>query len=233
MNVLVACEESQAVCKAFRERGHRAFSCDLQPCSGGHPEWHVIGDVTLLLDGDCEFKTSDTHTHTQRGSWDILICHPPCTFLTNASACRLYQGKEFGGYQKVNLDRLRAGIRARDLFMRMRNANCEKIAIENPVPASLFELPPYTQIIEPYFFGDPWQKKTCLWLKNLPPLIPTNIVDPVGCWVSAGSKKADGSPRDTVGKNTSQKMRSKTFTGIARAMAEQWTGSYQIQQSLF
>lgn len=133
----------------------------------------------------------------------------------------------------MNLDRLRAGIRARDLFMKMMNADCERIAIENPIPASLLELPPYTQIIEPYEYGDPWQKKTCLWLKNLPPLQPTNIVDPVGSWVSAGSKRADGSPRKNVGKNTSQKKRSKTFPGIARAMAEQWTQTYQVQQTLF
>lgn len=234
VNVLVACEESQEVCKAFRERGHRAFSCDLQQCSGGRPEWHIVADASELLDGNCEFRTCDTHTHTQRGRWDLLICHPPCTFLTNAAACRLYQGKEFGGYQKINLERLREGIRARDLFMKMLNADCERIAIENPIPASLFLLPPYTQTIEPYEFGDPWMKRTALWLKNLPPLQPTNIVEPVGSWVSGGSKKPDGTPRENQGeKFRDSKRKSKTFPGIARAMAEQWTDTYQIQQTLF
>ena len=93
MNVLIACEESQTVCKAFRERGHRAFSCDIQECSGGHPEWHIRGDCVPLLNGNCEFKTADTHTHTQRGAWDLIIGHPPCTYLSNAGACRLLKGK--------------------------------------------------------------------------------------------------------------------------------------------
>lgn len=118
--------------------------------------------------------------------------------------------------------------------MRMLNANCEKIAIENPVPASLFVLPPYTQIIEPYYFGEPYLKRTCLWLKNLPPLKPTNIVEPVGSWVSGGSKKSDGTPRENKGERfRDAKTKSKTFRGVAMAMAEQWTDTYQIQQTLF
>ena len=118
--------------------------------------------------------------------------------------------------------------------MRMLNANCEKIAIENPVPASLFVLPQYTQIIEPYYFGEPYLKRTCLWLKNLPPLKPTNIVEPVGSWVSGGSKKSDGTPRENKGERfRDAKTKSKTFRGVAMAMAEQWTDTYQIQQTLF
>lgn len=164
----------------------------------------------------------------------MLICHPPCTFLTKASVCRLYQGSEFGGYQKINVHRLREGIKARDLFMRMMNAKCERIAIENPVPAAVFVLPEYDQIIQPYLFGDPYMKRTCLWLKNLPPLTPTDIVEPIGSWVSGGSKKADGTPRANKGETfRDSKRKSKTFMGIARAMAEQWTDTYQIQQSLF
>ena len=233
MNVLIACEESQTVCKAFRERGHRAFSCDIQECSGGHPEWHIQGDVLPLINGDCTFITSDTHTHTQRGKWDILIGFPPCTYLTNAAACRLYQGKECGGYQKINIQRLKNGIKGRDLFMAIYNANCERIAIENPVPASIFVLPNYSQIIQPYMFGHEWQKKTCLWLKNLPLLKPTNIVEPKLSWVSGGSKRADGTPRKNQGaKFRDAKTKSKTFPGIADAMADQWSSQYKIQVAL-
>lgn len=141
MNVLVACEESQAVCKAFRERGHRAFSCDIQECSGGHPEWHIQGDVLPLVNGSCQFKTMDGIKHSISGKWDLLIAHPPCTFISNAGARFLYPKGI------LNEERLRKGIEATHFFMAFYYANCDRIAIENPVPSSVYMLPPYTQSI--------------------------------------------------------------------------------------
>ena len=233
MNVLIACEESQEVCKAFRKRGHRAFSCDIQPCSGGHPEWHIQEDVTKLLNGKITFKTCDGVIHKQKSSWDLLIGFPPCTYLTNAAACRLYRGKIGGGYQLINIERLKKGILGRDLFMRILLADCERVAVENPVPTGLLMLPPYTQIIQPWMFGHPYKKKTCLWLKNLTNLQPTNIVEAELSWVSGGSKKADGSPRENKGETFRDAYtKSKTFPGIADAMAEQWTQQYDIQMRL-
>ena len=220
MRVLIACEESQEVCKAFRALGHEAFSCDVKECSGGHPEWHIVGDALDLINGDCTFQTSDTHTHTQRGQWDLLIAHPPCTFLTAASAVRLFAKdgsvKDLARYQK--------GKDAAEFFMEFTRANADRIAIENPVPLKCFGLPPYSQIIEPYMFGDPWRKRTCLWLINLPILMATDIVVPKGLWV--GSTCANRDPKIyTKYELTSirdQRRRSKTFPGVARAMAEQW-----------
>lgn len=220
MNILIACEESQEVCKAFREKGHRAFSCDIQDCSGGHPEWHIKGDVLPLLNGNCTFETTDTHTHTQADRWDLIIAHPPCTYLSNAGACRLY--KRFDGKQYVEWERYKKGLKAKEFFLNCLNADCSKIAVENPIPSGVYELPQYSQTIEPFYFGEPYSKKTCLWLKGLPLLMATEIVIPEQPWVSAGSKKADGTPRERIGKQVNQKARSKTFTGIAKAMAEQW-----------
>lgn len=220
MNVLVACEESQEVCKAFRAKGHRAFSCDMQECSGGHPEWHIYGDALAAIDPMTSvFITQDgsTHTHTR---WDLIIAHPPCTYLSNAGAARLY--KVINGKTYIDRERFEKGMDARDFFFKFLNADCDKIAIENPIPSAVYRLPKYTQVIQPYEHGDPYSKKTCLWLKGLPQLKPTNIVEPVCPWVQGGSKKRDGSPRDIVGIVRSAKKRSKTFPGIAKAMAEQW-----------
>ena len=193
MKVLVACEESQVVCTAFRERGHEAYSCDLQECSGGHPEWHLKTDVRQLLGT----------------KWDLIIAHPPCTYLSSAGASRLFSKD----HTIKNYCRYWLGLDASILFTDLLNANCERIAIENPTPIKIFGLPEYTQIIEPYMFGDPWHKRTCLWLKGLPELEPTEIVEPQGFWIGNNSK---GGYRD-------QKKRSKTFAGVARAMAEQWS----------
>ncbi|MBQ6264930.1 MAG: DNA cytosine methyltransferase [Clostridia bacterium] len=221
MNVLVACEESQAVCKAFRERGHRAFSCDIQVCSGGHPEWHIQGDCLPLLNGDCEFTTQDWAIHKQEGKWDLLIAHPPCTYLSNAGAARLF--KVINDKHYVEVSRLKKGLEAKEFFEKFLNAKCEKICIENPIPIGIYELPPYSQIIQPFNFGHPYQKKTCLWLKGLSSLMATDVVEPICSWVSGGSKNKDGSQRKNTGtKYRSQKIRSKTFPGIAKAMAEQW-----------
>lgn len=221
MNILVACEESQRVCAAFRAKGHRAFSCDVVECSGGHPEWHIQSDVIPLLNGNCTFKTADAHTHTQSGRWDLIIAHPPCTYLSNAGACRLF--KKFDGKSYIDLERYKEGLKAKTFFEMFYNANCEKIVIENPIPSKIYELPPYDQIIQPYEHGDPYSKKTCLWLKGVEPLKPTNIVEPICSWVSGGSKRNDGTSRINKGtKIRSSKERAKTFLGVAKAMAEQW-----------
>lgn len=130
MNVLIACEESQAVCVEFRKRGHNAFSCDLQECSGGHPEWHVNGDALQLINGDCSFTTQDGAAHMIVGKWDLLIAHPPCTYLSNAGAARLY--KIVDGKTYINRERFENGMNAKEFFMKFINADCEHIAVENP-----------------------------------------------------------------------------------------------------
>ena len=221
MNVLVACEESQEVCKAFRAKGHRAFSCDLQECSGGHPEWHIQGDVLRLLDGNCTFTTADKHAHTQVCEWDMIIGHPPCTYLSNAGAARLY--KVLDGKSYIERDRFEKGMDAKEFFLKFLNAKCPRIVIENPTPSAVYRLPKCSQTIQPYEFGDPYSKRTCLWLKGVPPLFPTDIVEPICSWVSGGSKKADGTPRENKGMTFRDSYtKSKTFPGIAKAMAEQW-----------
>ena len=211
MNVLIACEESQRVCTEFRKLGHNAFSCDIIPCSGGHPEWHIMQDVIPMLNGQCDFKTMDGIEHYIDGRWDLIIAHPPCTYLSNAGARFLYPNG------KLNEERLAKGMDAKDFFMRFYNANCDRIAIENPIPSKVYCLPPYTQTIQPWMFGHPVQKKTCLWLKGLPNLQPTNIVE------ERQSTKIPGNWFNHGGKER-QKNRAKTFTGIAKAMAEQWGG---------
>ena len=218
MNVLIACEESQTVCKAFRERGHRAFSCDLQECSGGHPEWHIQGDALQLINGDCTFKTADTHTHTQVGEWDLLIAHPPCTYLSNAGACRLYPHAG-----QLDEARLRKGIMAKDFFMAFWYARCKRICIENPMPSSVFCMPKQSQVIQPYEFGEPWSKKTYLWLKGLPPLMATEIVPDHKPFIPSGTgRKLGGDSYGAKGCAHDSKPRRKTFKGIAEAMANQW-----------
>ena len=217
MHVLVACEESQRVCIAFRERGHNAFSCDIEPCSGGHPEWHIMQDVIPLLNGGCSFKTMDGIWHSIDGKWDLIIAHPPCTYLSNAGARWLYAGGD------LNKESFRKGLDGKKFFMDMLNADCPRIAVENPIPSSIYDLPQYTQVIQPYQFGDPWSKKTCLWLKGLKPLQPTNIVTDYRPYCSSGSYSGTHDPKykGASRKGGSAKIRSKTFTGIAKAMASQ------------
>lgn len=218
MKVLVACEESQAVCKAFRESGHEAYSCDIEPCSGGHPEWHIMQDVIPMLNGRCRFTTVDGTEHYIDGRWDLIIAHPPCTYLSNAGARWLYAGGE------LNKERYIKGLDGKKFFMAMLNADCQRIAVENPIPSSIYDLPQYTQVIQPYQFGEPWSKKTCLWLKGLEPLQPTNIVEDYKPYCSSGSYSGTHNPKykGASRKGGSAKSRSKTFPGIARAMAEQW-----------
>lgn len=219
MKVLVACEESQAVTMEFRKLGHEAYSCDIIECSGGHPEWHVKQDVLPLLNGRCSFTTTDGVTHTIEGKWDMIIAHPPCTYLTNAGARHLWKGHE------LNQERYELGLKAKDFFMMFLQADCEKIAVENPIPQKVFELPKYTQIIQPYEHGHPYTKRTCLWLRGLPELQATAIVEPIATWCPSGSySHKHGDKHRGMFTKDRAKNRSKTFPGIAKAMAEQWGG---------
>ena len=220
MNMLVCCEESQRVCTAFRKIGWEAYSCDVIECSGGHPEWHIMQDVTPLVNGNCVFHTCDGKEHKIEGKWDMLICHPPCTYLSNAGARHLYKG------HKLNEERYKKGLDAKQFFMIFYNANCEKIVIENPIPSKVFELPPYTQIIQPYdYYGEkhPYTKRTCLWIKGLPPLKPVKSVKPIATFCPSGSySHKHGDMHRGLFTKDRAKNRSKTFEGIAMAMAEQW-----------
>lgn len=218
MKVLVACEESQTVCKAFREKGHEAYSCDIQECSGGHPEWHILGDALPLVDGNCKFTTMDGAEHEIVGEWDLLIAHPPCTYLSNAGARWLWAGGH------LNEVRYQKGLEGAIFFNFFLKASCQKICIENPIPASVFKLPKYTQVIQPYEYGHPYSKKTCLWLKGLPSLNPTEIIENHVPFVSSGSYSKNHNPKykGASRKGGSAKARAKTFSGIAKAMAEQW-----------
>lgn len=157
MKMLVACEESQAVTIELRKLGHEAYSCDIIECSGGHPEWHIKQDVTPLLSGRCEFKTCDGEVHTISSKWDMIIGHPPCTYLSNAGACRLYPQKG-----KLDKERYKKGLQAKLFFEKIYNADCEHICVENPIPSKVFKMPPYTQIIQPYEYGHPYSKKNML-----------------------------------------------------------------------
>ena len=226
MNVLIACEESQEVCKAFRARGHRAFSCDIQECSGGHPEWHIQDDVLGILNPKDHgnntldavwFVTMDGRFH-ETPKWDLIIAHPPCTYLTLAG------NKWFKPEYKDRFpERAKQREDAVEFFMQFANADCDRIAIENPVCIMSSRWRKPDQYIEPYFFGEPEKKKTGLWLKGLPLLKPTNIVEPIIVHCASGANE----PRwhmETMKlpKEERSKARSKTFPGIARAMAEQW-----------
>lgn len=220
MRVLVACEESQAVCKEFRALGHEAYSCDIEPCSGGHPEWHIWEDVLPLINGDCSFRTMDGVQHTIDGKWDLLIAHPPCTYLTLAG------NKWFKPEYKNRFpDRVKQRENAVNFFMMFANADCKRVAIENPVCIMSSRWRKPDQYIEPYYFGEPEKKKTGLWLKGLPKLVSTNIVEPIIIQCKSGAKE----PRwhmETMKLPPKErsKARSKTFPGIAKAMASQWGG---------
>ena len=220
MNILIACEESQRVCIAFRDKGHNAFSCDILSCSEGHPEWHICGDVLPLLNGNCVFRTMDGTQHKIEGKWDLLIAHPPCTYLT-VTGNRWFNEERYG-----NKARRRKELRNRaaNFFMSFINADVDKIAVENPIGymSTAYQKP--TQIIHPYMFGDPARKATCLWLKGLPKLTPTNIVEPIIIRYQNGNGTDSPWHMETMNLPPMEraKVRSKTFPGIAKAMAEQW-----------
>lgn len=221
MKVLVACEESQAVTKELRALGHEAYSCDIIECSGGQEEWHIMQDVLPLLDGNCAFSTCDGEEHKIDGKWDVIIAFPPCTYLT-VTGNRWFNVERYG---EKAIERQRLREEAIQFFMAFANADCERIAIENPIGVMSSEFRKPNQIVHPYMFGDPERKGTCLWLKNLPELVPTDVVEPRIITYKNG--KGTDSPwhMETMGLPPAErsKMRSKTFPGIAKAMAEQWT----------
>lgn len=220
MNVLVACEESQRVTTEFRRLGHNAFSCDIIDQSGGHPEWHIMQDVIPLLNGDCVFETTDGAEHEIVGAWDMIIAFPPCTYLT-VTGNRWFNVERYG-------DKARKRVKDREqaikFFMCFANADCEKIVIENPIGVMSRYWRKPNQIIQPYEFGHRERKATCLWLKGLPLLKQTDIVEPEIIHHKSG--KTDSRWHfETISlpKEERSKMRSKTFPGIAKAMAEQWS----------
>lgn len=217
MFILIACEESQAACTAFRAVGHDAFSCDILPTSGRHPEWHIQGDVLPLLNGRCSFTTADGAKHHIGTRWDMIVAFPPCTDLA-VSGARHFEGKRLDGRQRASID----------FFCQFLYADCPKIAIENPVGiisgeyigkhfpelAARYSLPRKpSQIIQPWQYGHGETKATCLWLKGLPCLTPTNVVEGRCGRVWRLPPSADRAM-----------LRSKTYPGIAAAMASQWGG---------
>jgi hypothetical protein len=221
--ILVGCEESQAVCIEFRKLGFEAYSCDLLPCSGGHPEWHLQQDITEIL----------------KQQWDIMIAFPPCTHLAVSGAAWFYE--------KIKDGRQQCG---KDFFMKMVNAQIDKICIENPIGIMSKQYRKPDQIIQPYFFGDGYSKSTCLWLKNLPLLFHSKEKDlfcdnvthvDSGEWFYWTDKKTGKLKRQpkwfydaflkAKTKEERSTMRSKTFPGIAKAMAEQW-GNYLLKSIL-
>ena len=219
INILVACEESQRVCEAFRKRGGKAYSCDIIECSGGHPEWHIKQDVLPLLNGNCEFITMDGISHKIVGKWDLIIAHPPCTYMSKAGARFMYPVSG-----QINPDRLEKAMRAKEFFMKFYNADCNRICIENPTPLKVVGLPKESQVIQPYMFGDPYSKRTLLWLSGLPKLNPTNILEDFVPYLPSNTgafSRGKGGSRGVV---HNAKDASKTFPGIAKAMAEQWGG---------
>ena len=225
MKVLVACEESQAVCKEFRERGHEAYSADIQECSGGHPEWHIKGDVLPLLNGNCSFITEGGQWVNIDGKWDLIIAHPPCTYLT-LTGNRWFDTEKYG---KKAEQRWKARVDGAVLFMKFAAADCERIAIENPlgIMSSAYRKP--DQIIQPWQFAvEPYEnteKTTCLWLKGLKPLKRTHNKRPeIKYHITASGKRLTEWYYATrcLPHEERAKASSKTFPGIAKAMAEQW-----------
>lgn len=223
MRVLVACEESQVVCKAFREKGHEAYSCDIIECSGGHPEWHIMQDVLPLLNGRCRFKTSDGAEHVIPDRWDLIIAHPPCTYLSTA-ATQCHSLKCFSR-EKI-AERTMKRIEGMFFFLRFVMADCERIAVENPtgVMNTCYRKP--DQSIHPYYFATSiedeenyYTKRTSLWLKGLPELIyECNLPNPM----ENAERWGNGKKKNWTESNHGGKARSKTFPGIAKAMADQW-----------
>lgn len=236
MKVLIACEESQRVCSEFRRKGHEAYSCDILDPSGGHPEWHIQGDVLELLNGNCTFKTMDGYMHVIDSKWDLIIAFPPCTHLS-VSGARHFERKRADGRQRFGID----------FFGKILNADCDKVVVENPINiisgkyvkkwfpdlCEKYGFPKKpTQIIHPWMFGDNYAKSTCLWIKGLNALIPENKVQPKMEYKEWIDKKTGRAKRQNkwyydafVNCKTPEersKVRSKTFPGIARAMAEQW-----------
>jgi hypothetical protein len=202
MRVLLACEESQTVTREFRALGHEAYSCDILPTSGDNPEWHIQGDVIDQLNN----------------KWDLIIGFPPCTYMTNGGAVRMYPKKG-----EIDPIRYQKAMEAKEFFMAIFNAPVKHVAIENPLPMKIVGLPDRNQLIHPYQFGDPYSKKTCLWLKNLPELIPTNVLTKYQPFINGGGGRMNRAHYKDKKFAVGSIARSKTFPGIAKAMAQQWT----------
>lgn len=214
MKVLIACEESQALTIEFRRKGHEAYSCDIKRCSGGHPEWHIISDAIRVIKINGGLIRTETGEEWIIDNWDLIIAHPPCTYLA-VCGNRWYYTE---GAEKRKLYRQKAI----EFFLEFVKCRCPRIAIENPIGimSTIYQKP--TQIIQPYQFGDPYKKKTCLWLKGLPNLIPTNIVDPEPDYISPTGKHMPAWYSKLWGDKDRSEKRSKTFPGIAKAIADQW-----------
>ena len=209
MKVLVACEESQRVCIEFRKKGHEAYSCDIIDQSGGHPEWHIMADVLPLLNGDCKFTTTDGVEHEIVGRWDMIIAFPPCTDLA-VSGAAWFKEKQKDGRQQKSIE----------FFMKIASADCERIAIENPVGIMSTRWRKPDQIVQPWQFGHLEQKKTCLWLKGIPKLRETeNVYDEMMKLQKNKRERLHYLPPSP----DRAKERSKTFLGIAKAIASQWS----------
>lgn len=229
MKVLVACEYSQTVASAFRLRGHDAYSCDILPGEGGHPEYHIRGDVSGILDGRCTFYTEDGQEHVLSDRWDLIIAHPPCTYLTWAGN-RSFSLIHNSGEQVIS--RWDSRARAVVFFMRCYYADCDMVCVENPVGYinSCFRRP--DQIVNPWQFAlsvddpDYVHKRTCLWLRGLP-LLETNGLpapEPVFVRTRGGDLRRE-CWTELINKKDRAKIRSKTFSAIAAAMAAQWGGT--------
>lgn len=200
-SILIACEESQTECVAWRTAGFDAYSCDIQKCSGNHPEWHICNDVTPYLQGEKHFITQlGERKHVKE--WRLIIAHPPCTYLTAASNVHMYNAPG-----KINPERYKQGLQAASFFRKCLSAKAEFVCVENPRPFRMWHFPKPSFVAQPYQFGEPWSKRTYYWLKNLPPLIPT-------CYC-VNVKSFTNSRRGG-------KARSKSFQGIAQAMVKQW-----------
>ena len=199
LNVLIACEESQAECMAFRRLGHNAFSCDLQKARY-NPAWHIVGDVTRLLEGVTEFQTEDGTKHTVE-HWHLIIAHPPCTYLCKVSSVQLVK------HGVVQIERLQKMEQARDFFFKCLNAQSDYVAVENPLPMARARLPKPNCFLQPSWFDVKYTKKTLYWLRGLPPVMPQIIYPNPKCYVHCSRGK----------------YRSRTFPQVAEAIAEQWS----------
>lgn len=224
MNVLIACEESQNICVEFRKLGHNAFSCDIQECSGGHPEWHIKGDCLEIINGAGKttedfipiFETEDGSRYELPERWDLIIAHPPCTYMSKAGARWMFKGGT------LNEERYNKAMEAKDFFLKFINADCDRICVENPTPLKVVDLPNPTQIIQPYQFGEHFSKRTLLWLKGLPKLEPTQILQEFKPYLPSNTSQFAKGKGGSRGVAHNAKDASKTFKGIAKAMAEQW-----------
>lgn len=211
VNVLIACEESQTECMAFRKLGFNAYSCVLQPCKrNGHPEWHILGDVTSLLCGRSRFQTMDGKYHNLK-KWHLIIAHPPCTYLCKVGSMHMYKKPLTemvidGKMTAINKQRYTLMKKARSFFMKCLCANADFVAVENPLPMAMAHLPKPDCYVQPFWFGHKYSKKTLYWLRNLPPIMAEASNPDYKCFVTSSRGK----------------YRSRTFAGVAAAIARQW-----------